>query len=93
MESDGFGYIDIKEQEVERVLDLITGEQFFQLFSLQKKITDWAGDGDEDVGIDPDMERKDVKIDDEVGVAIVFEKEEDAEGYCQGTTQRQSPLS
>jgi len=34
MESDGFGYIDIKEQEVERVLGLITGEQFFQLFSL-----------------------------------------------------------
>jgi len=34
------------------------------------------------VGIDPNVERKDVKIDDEVGVAIVFEKEEDAEGYC-----------
>jgi len=34
------------------------------------------------VSIDPDMERKDVKIDDEVGVTIVFEKEEDAEGYC-----------
>jgi len=34
IESDGFGYINIKEQEVERVLDLITGEQFFQLFSL-----------------------------------------------------------
>ena len=40
-----------------------------------------AGDGDEDVGVDPDMERKDVKIDDEVGVAVVFEEEEDAEGY------------
>jgi len=70
-----------KEQEVERVLGMITGEQFFQLFSLWKKITDWAGNGDEDVGIDPDMERKDMKIDDEVGVAIVFEEEEDAEGY------------
>ena len=70
-----------KEREVERVLGLITGEQFFQLFSLWKKITDWAGDGDEDVGVDPDMERKDVKIDDEVGVAVVFEEEEDAEGY------------
>jgi len=34
------------------------------------------------VGVDPDMERKDVKIDDEVGVAVVFEEEEeDAEGY------------
>ena len=64
---------------------MITGEQFFQLFSLWKKITDWAmdwaGDGDEDVGVDPDMERKDVKIGDEVGVAVVFEEEEDAEGY------------
>jgi len=40
-----------------------------------------VGDGDEDVGVDPDMERKDVKIDNEVGVAIVFEEEEDAEGY------------
>jgi len=29
------------------------------LFSLWKKITDWAGDDDEDVGVDPDMERKD----------------------------------
>ena len=48
-----------KEREVERVLGMITGEQFFQLFSLWKKITDRAGDGDEDVGVDPDMERKD----------------------------------
>jgi len=28
------------------------------LFSLWKKITDWAGD--EDVGVDPDIERKDM---------------------------------
>ena len=69
-----------KEREVERVLGMITGEQFFQLFSLWKKITDWAGNGDKDVGVDPDMERKDVKIDNEV--AVVFEEEEgDAEGY------------
>ena len=52
------------------------------MFSLWKKITDWAGNGDKDVGVDPDMERKDVKIDNEVGVAVVFEEEEgDAEGY------------
>jgi len=42
---------------------------------LWKKITDWVGDGDEDVGIDPDMERKGVKIDNEVGVAVIFEEE------------------
>ena len=61
---------------------MITGEQFFQLFSLWKKITDWVGDGDEDVGIDPDMERKGVKIDNEVGVAVIFEEEkQDAEDY------------
>ena len=75
-----------KKREVEGVLGPITGEQFSQLLSLSKKITDWVGDGDEDVGIDPDMERKDAQIDDEVGVAVVFdeeeqEEEEDAEGY------------
>jgi len=75
-----------KKREVEGVLGPITGEQFSQLLTLSKKITDWAGDGDEDAGVDPDMERKDAQIDDEVGVAVVFdeeeqEEEEDAEGY------------
>ena len=43
---------------------------------------DWAGNGDKDISIDLDMKRKDVKIENEVGVTIVYDKEEeDAEGY------------
>ena len=65
-----------------RVLGLITEEQFFQLFSLSKKITNWAGNGDEDIGINPDMERKDVKIENEIGVAVIYDKKkQDVESY------------
>jgi pre-mRNA-splicing helicase BRR2 len=73
-----------KKREVESVLGVISGDQFAQLLSLSKKITDYNAE-DEVVG-DPDMERKDAEIDDEVGVAVVFdeeeqEEEEDGEGY------------
>ncbi|KIL54146.1 hypothetical protein M378DRAFT_28806 [Amanita muscaria Koide BX008] len=44
---------------------------FGQLVSLAKKITDY---GDEDVATD--MEKKDAEIDDELGVAVVFDDEE-----------------
>ena len=65
-----------------RVLGLITEEQFFQLFSLSKKITNWAGNGDEDIGINPDMERKDVKIENEIGVTVIYDKKkQDVESY------------
>jgi len=71
-----------RSKKVERVLGLITEGQFFQLLSLSKKIMDWAGNGDKDISIDLDMKRKDVKIENEVGVTIVYDKEEeDAEGY------------
>jgi len=63
------------DMEQERVLGLITGEGFFQLFSLLKKIMDWAGDSNEDIGIDLDTERKGMKIDEEVGVTDVCEEE------------------
>jgi len=43
---------------------------------------DWVGNGDENVGVNPDMERKDIKIENEVRVTVVYnEKEEDAKGY------------
>jgi len=71
-----------RSKKVKRVLGLIIGGQFFQLFSLSKKITDWADNGDKGVGIDLDMKRKNVKIENEVRVTIVYdEEEEDAEGY------------
>jgi pre-mRNA-splicing helicase BRR2 len=72
-----------KKREVEGVLGSIIGEQFSQLLSLSKKITDY--NVDDQVMVDPDMERKEAEIDDEVGVAVVFDEEEqedeDEEGY------------
>jgi pre-mRNA-splicing helicase BRR2 len=51
--------------------------------NLSKKVTDYHADNE--VMIDPDMERKDAEIGDEAGVAVAFDKEEkgedDDEGY------------
>ena len=72
-----------KKREVEEVVGPVTNEMFGQLVSLAKKITDY---GDEDVAmVDPDLEKKDAEIDDELGVAVVFDEEEqedeDDEGF------------
>ena len=53
------------------------GGQFSQLVALSKKITDYGAE-DEAI-VDPDMERKDAQIDDELGVAVVFDEEEQDE--------------
>ncbi|KXN91384.1 hypothetical protein AN958_00907 [Leucoagaricus sp. SymC.cos] len=66
-----------KKREVESVLSSITGEQFAQLLSLSKKVTDY--NADDEVMADPDAERKEGEIDDEVGVAVVFDEEEQEE--------------
>ena len=63
-----------KKKEVEEVLGPVTGETFSRLINLSKKITDYGAE--DEAMADPDMERKDAEIDDEVGVAVVFDEEE-----------------
>ena len=63
-----------KKKEVEEVLGPVTGETFSRLINLSKKITDYGAE--DETMADPDMERKDAEIDDEVGVAVVFDEEE-----------------
>ena len=63
-----------KKKEVEDVLGPLTGETFSRLINLSKKITDYGAE--DETMADPDMERKDAEIDDEVGVAVVFDEEE-----------------
>jgi len=69
-----------KKKEIETVLGTLPNEQFSQLVSLSKKITDYNAD-DETMG-DPD---KEAEIDEEGGVAVVFDEEEqeeeDEEGF------------
>ena len=52
-----------------------------QLVNLSKKITDYNAE-DESM-VDPDVEKKDAEIDEEVSVAVVFDEEEqeDEEGF------------
>jgi pre-mRNA-splicing helicase BRR2 len=72
-----------KKKEVEEVLGSVSNEQFSQFVNLSKKITDYGAE--DETMVDPDMERKDAEIDDEVGVAVVFDEEEqdeeDEEGF------------
>ncbi|KAF8555606.1 Sec63-domain-containing protein [Imleria badia] len=72
-----------KKKEIQDILGGISNDTFSQLVALSKKITDYGAE-DEQV-IDPDMERKDAEIDEEIGVAVVFDEEEqeeeDEEGY------------
>jgi pre-mRNA-splicing helicase BRR2 len=63
-----------KKKDVEEVLGPVTGETFSRLINLSKKITDYGAE--DETMADPDMERKDAEIDDEVGVAVVFDEEE-----------------
>ncbi|KAF9474450.1 Sec63-domain-containing protein [Pholiota conissans] len=72
-----------KKKEIEEVVGHISGEQFAQLINLSKKITDY--NADDEAMVDPDQERKDAEIDEEGGVAVVFDEEEqeeeDEEGF------------
>ena len=63
-----------KKKEIEEILGSLPNETFSQLVNLSKKITDYGVEDDEQA--DPDMERKDAEIDDELGVAVVFDEEE-----------------
>lgn len=72
-----------KKKEIEEVIGPISSESFSQIVTLSKKITDYGAE--DEVMADPDMERKDAEIDDEHGVAVVFDEEEqeeeDEEGF------------
>ncbi|KAJ6623527.1 Sec63 Brl domain-containing protein [Mycena sp. CBHHK59/15] len=72
-----------KKKEIEEVIGSVSNEQFSQLINLSKKITDYGAE--DETMADPDMERKDAEIDDDVGVAVVFDEEEqdeeDEEGF------------
>ena len=72
-----------KKKEIEEVIGIISNEQLSQLVALSKKITDYNAE-DEDT-VNPDLERKETEIDEEGGVAIVFDEEDrdddDDEGY------------
>ncbi|KAL0957930.1 hypothetical protein HGRIS_000111 [Hohenbuehelia grisea] len=63
-----------KKREIEEVLGTLDNELFSQLVNLSKKITDYGAE--DETMADPDIERKDAEIDDEVGVAVVFDDEE-----------------
>ncbi|KAH6906126.1 Sec63 Brl domain-containing protein [Coprinopsis sp. MPI-PUGE-AT-0042] len=72
-----------KKKEIEEVVGPIPNDTFSQLLNLSKKITDYNAE-DEEMG-DPDIEKKDAEIDDEVGVAVVFDEEEAEEEDEEGS--------
>ena len=74
-----------KKKDVEDILGAsIPSEAFSQLLSLSNKITDYTGEAE--ANIDPDFDHKNTEIDDDIGVAVLFEDEdgeedEDAENF------------
>jgi len=66
------GMKDFDKKEVEEVLGLISSESFSQLITLGKKISDYGAE-DEKMA---DLEKKEVEIDEEFGIAVVFDEEE-----------------
>lgn len=71
-----------KKKEVEEILGSISNETFSQLLNLSKKITDYGAE--DEAMVDPDMEKQDAEIDDEMGVAVVFDEEEQEEDEEEG---------
>ena len=67
-----------RKKEISTAIPGITTETFSTLVNLGKKITDFGAD-EEDANKDPDQDRRDAQIDDDVGVAVVFEDEEEDE--------------
>jgi pre-mRNA-splicing helicase BRR2 len=66
-----------KKKELEEIVGPVSNELFSQLLNLSKKITDYGAE--DEAAVDPDLERKDAEIDDEMGVAVVFDEEEQEE--------------
>ncbi|PCH39120.1 hypothetical protein WOLCODRAFT_159573 [Wolfiporia cocos MD-104 SS10] len=66
---------DFDKKEVEEVVGPISSETFSQLLNLSKKITDHGAE--DKMQVDPHLERKNAEIDEEMGVAVVFNEEEE----------------
>ncbi|PCH37019.1 hypothetical protein WOLCODRAFT_157719 [Wolfiporia cocos MD-104 SS10] len=66
-----------KKKEVEEVVGPISNEMFSQLLDLSKKMTNYGAE--DEMQVDPHLERKDAEIDEEMGVAVVLDKEEEEE--------------
>ncbi|PCH40625.1 hypothetical protein WOLCODRAFT_159679 [Wolfiporia cocos MD-104 SS10] len=66
-----------KKKEVEEVVGPISNEMFSQLLDLSKKMTNYGAE--DEMQVDPHLEQKDAEIDEEMGVAVVFDKEEEEE--------------
>lgn len=71
-----------KKKEIQEVIGIISNEQFSQLINLSKKVTDYQAEDEAEV--DPDVERKEAEIDEEQGVAVLFDEEEDEEDEEEG---------
>jgi len=63
-----------KKKDLEDVIGPMANEMFSQFVNLAKKITDYGAE--DDTMEDPNAERKDAEIDEETGVAVVFDEEE-----------------
>ena len=66
-----------RKKEIEEVIGPVSGEQFAQLLDLFKRITDYHAY--DEATADPDMERKEAEIDEEGGVAVLFDDEDQEE--------------
>lgn len=64
-----------KKKESEDILGPLSSEIFGQLVNLGKKITDY--DPEDETGGDPDAEKREGGIDEETGVAVLFENEDE----------------
>ncbi|GJE96304.1 Sec63-domain-containing protein [Phanerochaete sordida] len=71
-----------KKKEVEEVLGPLSNDQFSTLLNLSKKITDYGVE--DEATVDADMEKKAGEIDEDTGVAVVFDEEEEEEENDEG---------
>lgn len=67
-----------KKKECEAVIGSLTSELFSQLLNLSKKLTDYE-DEKEDKIVDPDDDKKLGGIDEDTGVAVLFDDDEEEE--------------
>lgn len=69
-----------KKKEINTAIPGLTTEMFTTLVNLGKKITDFGSDDADQAGQNPDEAGRDgAQIDDDVGVAVVFEEDEEDE--------------
>ena len=78
-----------KDFDKKKVIGSVSNEQFSQLITLSKNITDYNAE-DEDM-VDPDLERREAEIDEEGGVAVVFDEEEQDDEDEEGFEIREEP--